>query len=581
MGITEEFMAGFDEGYEKALPEEFLEKYYIIEYLGAAENCDTLLVKDKISGKKLVAKCYFGDATNFEYSGAKLLSKIDNDAVPHYEKECRNETCRCILREYIEGMTLAEYAGTNYLTEESITEIATKLVNIMKLLHEAEPVIIHRDIKPENIIIREDKSLALIDFGISRVYKKEKTSDTIWGGTRNFAPPEQYGFMQTDVRSDIYSFGVVLSWMLTGKEAPVEKPKTKLERIAAKCCAYMPERRYKNDALLLKDIYKTTEKYNSHIRNLRKKCAAAALVCTVLLVFAGVYGHTHSGEDAYTFHEPVIENAVRLSLNKPKGLITKEELSDVEEIYIFADNIYSDEEEYFEGQSKWYASEDRILGKTKSLIDIKYMKNLRKLFVCGNKVEDISPLRTLDKLEKVYLQENAVTDISALSDKPTLLEVSLGGNTLNDIEPVRTWPAIRELSLSGIGDCDGSPLETIKGITELDVFRGPDAGEYLDGLYVKSLTVGWRGQTDLEFIRTVSHVEELCIDWSTIRDISALDGREDIVYLSMKSCAIEDLSPLFTMPNLMTVVMSTKGKAQMEELAKEYDEPSFEIIYTE
>lgn len=121
----------------------------------------------------------------------------------------------------------------------------------------------------------------------------------------------------------------------------------------------------------------------------------------------------------------MIENAVRLSLNKPKGPITKEDLLDVEEIYIFADNIYSNEEEYFEGQGKWYASDDRIPGKTKSLSDIKYMKNLQRLYVCGNEVEDISPLRKLDKLECVYLQENAITDISALSDKQMLIDVSL------------------------------------------------------------------------------------------------------------------------------------------------------------
>lgn len=581
MGTKEEFIAGFDAGYEKTLPEELLEEYCVIEYLGAAADCDTLLVKHKASGKKLVAKCYFGDGTHFEYSAEKLLSGIDSDAIPRYVRECQNETCRCILREYIEGMTLAEYARVTPLTEETITEIATQLVKIMKLLHESEPVIIHRDIKPENIIIREDKSLALIDFGISRVYKKEGTSDTIFCGTRNFAPPEQYGFMQTDARSDIYSFGVVLSWMLTGKEEPVRKPKTKLGRIAAKCCAYMPEHRYKNDDLLLYDIYKTTKKYATHIRKLRRKCAVAALGCTVLLVFAGIYGYMQSKKAAYTFHEPVIEEAVRLSLDKPKGTITKEELLDVEEIYIFTDNAYSTEEEYYVDHIKWYASDERIHGEVESLIDIKYMKNLRILYLCANKVEDLSPLRKLDKLEVVCLQDNVITDISALSDKSALMAVYLVGNTLNDIEPVRTWPAIRDLNLHATGDYDGSPLETIKGISYLDVFHGPDAGEYLDGLYAETLRVGWRGQTDLEFIRTVSHVEKLYFNWSTIRDISALKGREDIVNLNMESCAIDDLSPLFTMPNLNTVEMSAKGRAQMEELVKEYGEPSFEIIYTQ
>ena len=80
-------------------------------------------------------------------------------------------------------------------------------------------------------IIRTDGSLALIDFGISRVYKKESASDTVISGTEGFAPPEQYGFMQTDIRSDIYSFGVVLSWLLTGKEQPMKLPMPNLATV--------------------------------------------------------------------------------------------------------------------------------------------------------------------------------------------------------------------------------------------------------------------------------------------------------------------------------------------------------------
>ncbi len=580
MTTKEEFTAAFDAGYENILPEELLKEYDIIERLGTAEENDTLLVTSKNTRKKMVVKCYFGDEIRFESSVEGLLSKIDSNAIPHYEEVYRNDKCRCILREYVEGMTLTEYAAANCLTPEAVTELAIKLVWIMRLLHESEPAIIHRDIKPENIIIKEDQSLVLIDFGISRVYKKEGTADTTFCGTRNFAPPEQYGFMQTDARSDIYSFGVVLSWLLTGKEEPVKRPHTRLERIAAKCCSYAPEHRYQNDTVLLKELLKTTEKYAAHIRRRRKNSIIAALVCTVLLVFAGIYGQIQSQKAAYHFHESTIEDAVRLSLDRPKGVITKEDLLEVKEIYMFADEAYENMDEYYIGQEAWYASDERIHGKTESLIDIKYMKNLQILYMGGMEIEDLSPLRRLDKLESVSLQENAFHDISPLSDKPALQELYLVGNKLDNIEPVRTWPIIRDLSLHETGDYDGSPLADLKGMGSLDVFHGPDISAYMDGLYVEWLRVGWSGQTDLDCIKKVSHVEELFIDRSTIRDISALEGREDIVYLNMEGCAPEDLSPLFTMPNLTKVEMSIRQEEEMEELAKKYGEPSFEIIYT-
>ena len=131
----------------------------------------------------------------------------------------------------------------------------------MRTLHEAEPVVIHRDIKPQNIIIRSDGSLALIDFGISRIYKKGAKEDTVFSGTEEFAAPEQFGFKQTDIRSDIYSYGVVLSYLLTGKAKPIKEPVTPLEKVAARCCAFVPEKRYQNDKSLCRALQKTTRQY--------------------------------------------------------------------------------------------------------------------------------------------------------------------------------------------------------------------------------------------------------------------------------------------------------------------------------
>ena len=218
METYEAFYNFYGEGYEELLPRELVDVYEVEECLSCADGCDTLLLKQKSTGKKMVAKCYTGDSKLLDQTEDAQMEDIRCAALPCYVGEYKNENYRCILREYIEGVSLNQYVKGHIMTEDIARDLAIALAEAMKALHTSDPVIIHRDIKPKNIIVRDDGSVALIDFGISRVYKKEAASDTVISGTEGFAPPEQYGFMQTDIRSDIYSFGVVLSWLLTGKE---------------------------------------------------------------------------------------------------------------------------------------------------------------------------------------------------------------------------------------------------------------------------------------------------------------------------------------------------------------------------
>ena len=83
------------------------------------------------------------------------------------------------------------------------------------------------DIKPTNIMLQGDfkkgqgiVSVYLIDFNTARVFDAERNRDTELIGTRGFAAPEQYGFSQSDARTDIYGLGVLLNYMLCGKFDP-------------------------------------------------------------------------------------------------------------------------------------------------------------------------------------------------------------------------------------------------------------------------------------------------------------------------------------------------------------------------
>ena len=199
METYEAFYNFYGEGYEDTLPRELVDAYDIVACLSCADGCDTLLLKQKSTGKKMVAKCYTGASTLLDQTEDARLEDIRCAALPYFVGEYKNENYRCILREYIEGVSLDQYVKGHIMTEDIARDLAIALAEAMKALHTSDPVIIHRDIKPKNIIVRDDGSLALIDFGISRVYKKEAASDTVISGTEGFAPPEQYGFMQTDL----------------------------------------------------------------------------------------------------------------------------------------------------------------------------------------------------------------------------------------------------------------------------------------------------------------------------------------------------------------------------------------------
>ena len=102
-----------------------------------------------------------------------------------------------------------------------------------------------QDISPNNVIIDENDIAILLDFDNSRIDRGNKNSDTVLMGTKGFAAPEQAGYMATDARGDIYSLGVLLNYMLTGKAVQNEiYKKTGLYNVISKAVKFDPEDRY-------------------------------------------------------------------------------------------------------------------------------------------------------------------------------------------------------------------------------------------------------------------------------------------------------------------------------------------------
>jgi predicted Ser/Thr protein kinase len=236
-------------------PKGFLEKYYQMECFAASHGTETFLVKEKKSEQLFVAKCYEKSIYTFVHE-SNILQSLHHDGLPAFVDEFANDEVVCIIREYIEGKTLNQYIAENKLTNEDIIKISFQLCDILIYLHEQEKPVIHRDIKPQNVIIKDDGQIILIDFDISRIYHSEAEADTQFLGTREYAPPEQYGFSQTDSRTDIYSLGILLRYMLTGSEQEnsnirIYKP---LADIIKKCTAFDPKERYHNAAAVKKAL---------------------------------------------------------------------------------------------------------------------------------------------------------------------------------------------------------------------------------------------------------------------------------------------------------------------------------------
>ena len=133
-----------------------------------------------------------------------------------------------VVSEYIEGDTLdalvarrLSYAAPDHIDRagyDVAREVFPQICDAVIELHESfDPPVIHRDLKPQNVVIAH-AGVFLIDFGIARRYRADAARDTVRLGTRAYAPPEQYGFGQTGVASDVFALGGMLAFCLTGTE---------------------------------------------------------------------------------------------------------------------------------------------------------------------------------------------------------------------------------------------------------------------------------------------------------------------------------------------------------------------------
>ena len=151
-----------------------------------------------------------------DYPVLQTLCRIKHrNLMEIYDVKTQDGVC-ISLCEYINGMTLdmrVEYYQPFDI--RSAKQILCQICDGLSQLHING--IVHRDIKPGNVMITDDGTVKIIDYSISRLIKPEQRKDTTVLGTAGYASPEQFGFTQTNGKTDIYACGVLLNYLLTGK----------------------------------------------------------------------------------------------------------------------------------------------------------------------------------------------------------------------------------------------------------------------------------------------------------------------------------------------------------------------------
>ncbi|GHU76516.1 hypothetical protein FACS1894188_09160 [Clostridia bacterium] len=195
---------------------------------------EVLLVRETDGERFFVQKILKG----YHYIYSELLNS-PHPYLPKLYEVVISDDSTTVIEEYVEGQSL----GNAELSEKQLRNAIKELCSVLEFLHSKG--IIHRDIKPSNIILANDGHIRLIDFDAAHMTKDNVEQDTRLLGTRGYAPPEQYGFAQTDARVDIYSLGVTLEQLLGNK---AQKPRYRW--IIRKCTNLNPDKRYQ----LVKEI---------------------------------------------------------------------------------------------------------------------------------------------------------------------------------------------------------------------------------------------------------------------------------------------------------------------------------------
>ena len=573
------------------LPAEMQNCWTVYESLKEGEDSWTVLVKETATGILCVLKWGRKIQAEMLRNEMEILQKLTEmglTGIPKGYRIFEENGGVYLLREYIEGTPLSQMVmQKGGIQERELCKISLKICQAVEDFQKLEDPMIHRDIKPENIVVTPTGETVFIDFGTMRSYKKDSQRDTFVVGTRGTAAPEQYGYRQTDQRTDVYAIGQTMLYMVTESyeldQLSECKISRKLKKIIEKACSFEPDKRYADAAELRKAIEKCQEDNRKVVH--KKAGAAAGLITAVgiLAVFLSNTGiltditspksqvlaesmDTESPQNTdvvpdvenepvtaneqnveqiepVTFKGEMIEVAVRRELNLSEDdTITTEMLENVKQIRIVGKEIL-DEGDNFWGIGNRVEGKDSDFGSARGnitdLTDLTMMKNLETLALCNQEIEDISALENLP-LKELYLNKNKITDFSVLTSLTNLDLLGILDNPAEDLSVLKECSSITQLN-----------IESMK-LTDIDFLGQMN----LNILYMNNAKIEDRNMKPL---LEVKKLQELCIGDVPEEMAEVLPQMSNLKGLIMwgGNTVLKNLEPLKGMESLESLAVSS------------------------
>ena len=599
------------------LPEDMQEHWTVYECLKESEDSSTFLVKETATGILCVLKWGRNRQTEFLRNEMEIMKKMADrklSGIPKAYRIFEENGEVYLVREYIEGMSLAQMVlQKGGISEAEICRISRKICQTAEQFQNPNEPMIHRDIKPENIVVTPGGEVVFIDFGTMRSYKKDGSRDTFVVGTRGTAAPEQYGYTQTDQRTDVYAIGQTMLYMVSESyemnqlsECAVSR---RMKKIIEKACSFEPDKRYGDAAQLRRAVEKCQA--NNRKKVYKKAGAVLGLIAAgyILAIFSpdGTVIENKRIETAeqsaaeeqiqaeITFREELIEEAVRKELGLSKtDKITASMLENVRKLRIVGKEILDDEDTFW-GEGRHVDGKDSSFGSVRGnitdLSDLAQMVNLEELALCNQKIEDISGLKELP-LKKLYLSKNMITDFSVLLnliDLDTLcimenpaenlsvigectgiLRLNIQGMNLTDIDFLKNL-SLDYLDMSNV-EVENNIFEPLTEMKKLDTLCMCDvneaAAETLSQMSTLKALFMWGDSTILENLKPLKGMTQLeTLAFTT--QISSLEGIEQfpsLNFLSVSFSLVKDLSPVTGAKNLQVIDISNADIKNFEPL---------------